>query len=85
VVIDEERLIEAVCALNAAGKPARADTLSVELGGIADDGGYFAAEDVAHHLVELETLGKLERAAAFEWEGVGLPPKTRIAYAVPSA
>jgi hypothetical protein len=84
-MIDEELLIEAVCSLNAVGKPARADTLSVELGEVTDHGAHFDAEDIAHHLVELEALGRLERAAAFEWEGVGLPPKTRIAYAVPSA
>jgi hypothetical protein len=53
-----------------------------ELGAIADDGGHWELATVADGLAELESLGKLERPAAFEWEGIGPPPKTRIAYAV---
>ena len=84
VATDEDRLIEAVRALNAVGRPARSDTVSIELGGIADDGRHWHVAAVADDLAELESLGKLERAAAFEWEGVGSPPKTLIAYVVPN-
>jgi hypothetical protein len=83
VVIQEEELVKAVRALNSAGRPARADTVSIELGAIADDGGYWNVAIVADDLAKLESLGKLERAAAFEWEGVGAPPKPMIAYEVP--
>jgi hypothetical protein len=81
-VIDEDELVKAVRALNAAGKPARAHTLSIEPGAIADDGGHWDVMTIADDLAELESLGKLERAPAFEWEGIGLPPKTRIVYVV---
>jgi hypothetical protein len=84
VIIDEERLIESVRVLNAQGRPARSDTVSIELGAIAGSGEYWDVAIVADDLAELESHGKLERAAAFEWEGIGLPPKTLIAYAVPS-
>ena len=83
MVIDEHDLIKAVRALNAAGRPARADTVSIELGAIADDGGYWDVMIIADDLAELESLGKLERAAAFEWEGIGRPPKALIAYEEP--
>jgi hypothetical protein len=80
VVIDKDELVKAVRALNAAGRPARADTVSIELGAIADDGRHWDLMAVADDLAELESLGKLERAAAFEWEGVGPPPKALIWY-----
>ena len=83
MVIDEDELIEAVRVMNMVGKPARADTVRIELGPFADDGGYWDVNVVANDLAELESLGKLERAAAFEWEGVGTPPKALIAYTVP--
>jgi hypothetical protein len=81
VVIDEELLIEAVRALNAQGRPARSDTVSIELGASSDNGEHRDVVIVADDLAELESHGKLERAAAFEWEGIGPPPKTLIAYA----
>ena len=84
MVIDEELLIESVRVLNAQGRPARSDTVSIELGAISGRGEYSDVAIVADDLAELESLGKLKRAAAFEWEGIGLPPKTLIAYAVPS-
>jgi len=80
--IDDDLLINAVRSLKAAGKPARADTVSLELGPIANNGEHWDVMAVADDLAELESLGKLERDAAFEWEGIGLPPKTRIAYVV---
>jgi hypothetical protein len=83
VVIDEDLLIDAVRAVNARGRPARSDTVSIELGPISDEGGYWDVMTVADDLAELESLGKLERAAAFEWEGVGPPPKTLVWYAAP--
>ena len=83
VVIDEDELVKAVRALNAGGRPARADTVSIELGAIADDGRHWDLMAVADDLAELESLGKLERAAAFEWEGVGPPPKALIWYEAP--
>jgi len=83
VVIDKDLLLSAVRALNAAGKLARADTVSIELGAIADDGGHWDVITVADDLAELESVGKLERAPTFVWEGIGPPPKTRIAYALP--
>lgn len=82
VEIERDELVEAVRALNAAGRPARADTVSIELGAIAEDGGYWDVNTVADDLAELESIGKLERAAPFEWEGVGPPPKALIAYEV---
>ena len=82
VVIDEDLLLNAVRKLSSAGKLARADTVRVELGAIADEGGHWELATVADDLAELESLGKLERPAAFEWEGIGPPPKTRIAYVV---
>jgi hypothetical protein len=82
VVIDEDELVNAVRTLNAAGKLARADTVRLELGATAGDGRQWELATVADDLAELESLGKLERPAAFEWEGIGPPPKTRIAYAV---
>jgi hypothetical protein len=78
--IDEDLFINAVRSLKAEGGPARADTVSVELGAIADDGEHWDGMTVADDLGELESLGKTERDGAFEWEGNGLPPKTRIAY-----
>jgi hypothetical protein len=83
LVIDEDELVKAVRALNAAGRPARSDTVSIQLGAVADDGSYWDVTTVADDLAELATIGKLERAAAFEWEGVGPPPKAIIAYQVP--
>jgi hypothetical protein len=38
---------------------------------------------VGDDLAELESLGKLKRAAAFEGEGVGPPPKALIWYEAP--
>jgi hypothetical protein len=81
VVIDEDLLLNAVHTLGSTGKLARADTVCIELG-VADDGGHWELATVADDLAELESLGKLERPAAFEWEGIGPPPKTRIAYAL---
>jgi hypothetical protein len=83
LVIDEDELVKTVRALNAAGKPARSDTVRIELGTIGDHGGYCDVTTVADDLAELESIGKLERAAAFEWEDVRPPPKLRIAYQVP--
>jgi len=82
VVIDEELLIESVRVLNAQGRPARSDTVSIELGAVSDKGEHWDVVIVADDLAELESRGKLERAAAFEWEGIGPPPKTLISYAV---
>jgi hypothetical protein len=83
MVFDDKLLIESVRALNARGRPARSDTVSIELGLISGTGADWDVVTVAEDLAELETLGKLERAADFEWEGVGSPPITLIAYAVP--
>ena len=85
VVIDKDLLLNAVHVLNAAGKLARADTLSIELGAIADDGSYWDVITVADDLAALESLGKIECPAAFAWEGIGPPPKTRIPYVLTGA
>lgn len=82
VVPNEDQLVRAVRALNAAGRPARADTVSIELGAIPDDGRSWNLRTVADHLADLESVGVLQRAAAFEWEGVGPPPKVLVAYEV---
>jgi hypothetical protein len=82
MVVDENELVGAVRALNAAGRPARADTVSIELGVIGDDGRYWNITAVAEDLAELETTGRLQRAASFDWEGAGPPPKVLIAYEV---
>jgi len=71
VVIDKELLLNAVHAHNAAGKPARADTLSIELGAIADDGGYWDVITVADDLAELESLGKSNALLLSRGEGIG--------------
>jgi hypothetical protein len=84
VVIDEELLLEAVRDAHQAAKPADAASVSVALGPIADAGGYWDLATVADDLAELEALGKLEVAPSFQWEGIDPPPKTRIAYVVPS-
>jgi hypothetical protein len=52
----------------------------VELGEIADDGGYFDVTDVADDLAELQWLGKLSRAPAGDWDYSAPTPETRIAY-----
>jgi hypothetical protein len=54
------------------------------LGQCADEGGYFDVGIVAADLEELEALGKLKRAPAFEWNDTGPTPKTRIRYVLPS-
>jgi hypothetical protein len=82
-VIDEGLLLEAVRVVNEAGKRARAHKVRVELGKIADDGGYFDVMDVADNLAELESRGKLKRVPTFDWGGVESMPKTRIAYELP--
>jgi hypothetical protein len=80
VVIDEDELLESVRAVYEAGKSAHAVNVRVELGDIADDGGYFDIMDVADDLAELEWLGKLSRAPAGEWDYGAPTPETRIAY-----
>ena len=85
VVINKNELVKAVRALNAAGRPARADTVSIALGAIADDGRHWDLMAVADDLAELESLGKLERAAAFDWEGVDPPPKAHLVRSAPRA
>jgi hypothetical protein len=57
VVIDEDELVNAVRTPNAAGKLARADTVRIELGAIADDGGHWELATIAGDLAELESLG----------------------------
>ena len=57
MVIDEDELLESVRAVYDAGKSAHAINVRIELGDIADDGGYFDVMDVADDLAELESLG----------------------------
>jgi hypothetical protein len=83
VTIDEDLLLDAVWEVNEAGKRARANNVRHELGKTADGGRYFDVMVVADELVELESLGKLKRAPAFDWGGVESMPKTRIAYELP--
>ena len=83
MVIDEDELLESVRAVYDAGKSAHAINVRIELGDIADDGGYFDVMDVADDLAELESLGKLKLAPAFDWGGSESTPKARIAYVVP--
>ena len=80
VVIDEGLLLEAVRDVTEAGRSAHAENVSVELGQIADVGGYFDARIVADDLEELESLGRLERVCEFDWGGSDATRKTRIAY-----
>jgi hypothetical protein len=80
VVIDEDELLESVRAVYEAGKSAHAVNVRVELGDIADDGGYFDVMDVADDLAELQWLGKLSRAPAGDWDYSAPTPETRIAY-----
>jgi hypothetical protein len=80
VVIDEDELLESVRAVYEAGKSAHAVNVRVELGDIADDGGYFDVMDVADDLAELQWLGKLSHAPAGAWDYSAPTPETRIAY-----
>ncbi len=80
VVIDEDLLLKAARAVHEAGKSAHAVNVRVELGKIADDGGYFDVMVVADDLEELESLGKLERAPAVGWSRSEPTPKTLIRY-----
>ena len=56
-MIDEDELLESVRAVYDAGRSAHAINVRIELGDIADDGGYFDVMDVADDLAELESLG----------------------------
>jgi hypothetical protein len=76
----DDELLESVRAVCDAGKSAHAGNVRVELGDIPDDGGYFDVMDVADDLAELESLGKLSRAPAGDWDYSGPTPETRIAY-----
>jgi hypothetical protein len=84
VVINGDLLLEAVGSLREAGVSAHAENVRVELGQLADDGGYFDVGDVADDLAELESLGELERDVEAVWEESGPIPKTRIEYVLPS-
>jgi hypothetical protein len=84
VVIDEDELLDAVRVVNGAGRPVHAENVRKYLGQCADEGGYFEVGVVAADLEELEALGKLKRAPAFEWDDSGPTPKTRIRYVLPS-
>src|SRR5215207_1813410 len=84
VVIDEALLLDAVRDVNEAGRPAHAESVRGALGKIAVDGGYFDVMAVAADLAELESLGKLKRAPAFDWDDSGPTPKTRIPYVLHS-
>ena len=84
MVIDEDQLLDAVRVVNGAGRPVHAENVRKYLGQFADEGGYFEVSVVAADLEELESLGKLERAPANEWNDSGPTPKTRTRYALPS-
>jgi hypothetical protein len=84
MVIGQDLLLEAVRDVSKAGNPAHAETVRVDLGKIADDGGYFDVRIVADDLKELESLGKLKRAPAFDWDEGGPTSDTRIPYVLPS-
>jgi hypothetical protein len=79
VVIDEDQLLDAVRVVNGAGRPVHAENVRKYLGEFADEVGVVAAD-----LEELESLGKLTRAPAIEWNDSGPTPKTRIRYVLPS-
>ena len=83
-MIDEELLLDAVRVVNEAGRPAHAENVRKYLGEVADAGGYFNVGVVAADLEELESLRKLKRAPAFEWNDSGPPPNTRLPYVLPS-
>jgi hypothetical protein len=80
VVIDEDELLESVRAVYEAGKSPHAVNVRIELGDIADAGGYFDVMDVADDLAQLESLGKLERAPAEDWGASEPMPITLIPY-----
>ena len=84
MVIDEDLLLNAVRTLQAGRRLARADTVSIKVGTIADERGRAGMwEPFPHDLVELESVGKLEHAPTFAREGNRPPPKTLILYALP--
>ena len=83
-MIDEDELLKAVVRVIKAENPADAERTRVELGEIADDGRYFDVWVVGDDLAELESLGKLKRAPAYEWNDSGPTPRTRIRYVLPS-
>ena len=84
MVIDEDQLLDAVRVVNGAGRPVHAENVRKYLGQFADEGSYFEVGVVAADLEELESLGKLERAPANEWNDSGPTHKTRIRYALPT-
>jgi hypothetical protein len=84
VVIDEDQLLDAVRVVNEAGRPAHAENVRKYLGQVADAGRYFNVGVVAADLEELESLGKLKRAPAIEWNDSGPTPKTRVHYVLSS-
>src|SRR5260370_37508382 len=79
VVIDEDELLESVRAVYEAGKSAHAVNVRVELGDIADDGGYFDVMDVADDLAELQWLGKVSRGPSGDWGYQAATPGTQLA------
>ena len=83
-MIDEDQLLDAVRVVNGAGRPVHAENVRKYLGQCADEGGYFEVSVVAADLEELESLGKLKRARAFDWNDSGPTPETRIPYVLPS-
>jgi hypothetical protein len=70
--------------VSSTGGPVHAENVRKYLGQFADEGGYFEVGVIAADLEELESLGKLKRAPAFEWNESGPTPNTRIRYALPS-
>ena len=83
-MIDEDLLLNAARTLQAGRRLARADTVSIKVGTIADERGRAGMwEPFPHDLVELESVGKLEHAPTFAREGNRPPPKTLILYALP--
>ena len=78
MVIDEDQLLDAVRVVNGAGRPVHAENVRKYLGELADEGNYFEVGVVAADLEELESLAKLKRAPADEWNDSGPTPKTRV-------
>jgi hypothetical protein len=78
-VYDEESLLEAIALVRkSGGLPPNAEDLLAHFSGVGTD---YDVEGIADGLAELESLGRLKRAAQADWvdERAGVP-KTRVRY-----
>jgi hypothetical protein len=71
VVIDEDLLFEAVRDVHDARERGDAPNVSVPLGPVADDGGYWDVTTVTNDLAELESLGEARNGSCLPRRNTG--------------